>query len=99
MDILHSSATRRLKQNWYFDTLFSKVESIKGNTCTSVFTNGNMAFVDPLQSKSDVSTAALQHMAQVIGYPKTLILDGLGLGTNTLTKGGSLSPIPHGRTK
>ena len=66
---------RRLSDVWYTDTLFSKVKSLKGNTCAQLFTNGSFLWIYPMQSKSEVSDALIMFMEDV-GIPRKLIFDG-----------------------
>ncbi|KAI2489216.1 Reverse transcriptase (RNA-dependent DNA polymerase) [Fragilaria crotonensis] len=74
VDHLHLNR-RRLNGDWFTDTLFSKVISLKGNSCAQVFTNGYYTSVHPLPSKSKVSQA-LTEFADDTGIPDTLISDG-----------------------
>jgi hypothetical protein len=74
VDHLHLNR-RRLNGDWFSDTLFSKVVSIQGNTCSQVFTNGNFTTVHPLVSKGHVAQA-LTEFAYDVGIPDTLLSDG-----------------------
>ena len=73
-DIMQSRL-KRLKGNWYADTMFSNSRSLKGNTCAHVFTNGKFIHLEPITSKSEVGLA-LQSFGQDVGVPETLIFDG-----------------------
>jgi hypothetical protein len=73
-----------LKGDWFTDTLFSKVESLQGNTCAQVFTNGVYTSVHPLSSKSRVAQA-LTEFTDDVGIPDNLTSDGAPeiVGRNT----------------
>lgn len=65
---------RRLLGTWYTDTLFSKVKSLRGNTCAQVITNGAYTRVTPLPSRKYVAQA-LTEMSDDIGIPDVLVAD------------------------
>ncbi len=64
-----------LNVDWFINTLFSKVTSIQGNTCSQIFTNGNFTTVHPLNSKARVAQA-LTEFTDDVGIPDTLLSDG-----------------------
>jgi hypothetical protein len=74
VDHLHLNR-KRLNGDWFTDTLFSKVESIQGNTCAQVFTNGTYTSVHPMSSKSHVAKA-LTEFTDDVGIPDNLTSDG-----------------------
>ena len=74
VDHLHLNR-RRLNGDWFTDTLFSKVVSLKGNVCAQIYTNGNFTSVHPMTSKSRVGVT-LTEFTDDIGIPDTLTSDG-----------------------
>jgi Reverse transcriptase (RNA-dependent DNA polymerase) len=74
----------RLKTRMYLDTMFSKVKSLKGNTCAQVFCDHAFVRVIPMASKAEAG-AALQTFAQDVGIPMELLVDSSGeqVGLNT----------------
>jgi hypothetical protein len=76
-DQAHNRYTRLSTRqgNFYVDTLFSKVKSIRGYTCGNVYTNsiGFRKFF-PMDSKSQ-SPASLQSFIQLVGVPPSLHSD------------------------
>jgi hypothetical protein len=67
---------QRLNVDWFINTLFSKVTSIQGNTCSQIFTNGNFTTVHPLNSKASRVAQALTEFTDDDGIPDTLLSDG-----------------------
>ena len=74
VDHLHLNR-RRLNGDWFSDTLFSKMQSIKGNKCAQVYTNGSFTWVHPMVSKSQIGQS-LTHFSDDIGIPDTLYTNG-----------------------
>jgi hypothetical protein len=67
---------RRLRDTFYMDTLFSKVQSINGHTCAQVITNGQFTRVYPMVSKASEHIArALREFIDDIGVPDELVCD------------------------
>ena len=66
---------RRLDTTFYSDTMFSKVKSLKGNTCAQVFVAEYFVRVHPMPSKANAGRA-LQVLAEDIGVPNQLVIDG-----------------------
>ena len=50
----------RLHGTWYADTLFAKVKSKLGNTCTNVFTQGKFTKVVPMTSRADAGKSLVE---------------------------------------
>jgi len=74
---LLSQRLRRLNTRFYTDTMFAKVgNSLRGNTCAQIFTDGNGAvFVYPMRSKSEAGTQLL-NLIQQVGIPNEMHRDG-----------------------
>ncbi len=74
---LLSQRLRRLNTRFYTDTMFSKIgTSLRGNTCTQIFTDGNGAvFAYPMQSKAQAGDKLLS-LIQQVGIPNELHRDG-----------------------
>ena len=69
---------RRLAVEMFTDTLFSKVKSKRGNTCSQVFgTAGGWARAYPMKLKSQAHEA-LSLLHQREGVPNVMIMDGSG---------------------
>ena len=66
-----------LRGTWYADTLFSKVKSIRGNTCANVFTQGRFTKVVPMTARSDAGLSLLYFMDDV-GITERLVMNGAG---------------------
>jgi hypothetical protein len=66
---------RRLDTTFYSDTMFSKVKSLKGNSCAQVFVADNFIRVHPMTTKSDAGPA-LQVLAEDVGVPNHIVVDG-----------------------
>jgi hypothetical protein len=66
---------RRLKETWFADTMFSKVKSLRGNSCAEVFTNGKFIHLEPMEKKSNAGDA-IGTFAEEVGVPDTLVFDG-----------------------
>jgi len=73
-DILQTRL-RRLNTTFYTDMMFSTVKSLKGNSCTQVFTNGRFIKVVPMSSKAQAGEA-LDTFQQDVGITDRLIFDG-----------------------
>ena len=73
VDHLHLNRYR-LNGDWYTDTLFSKVKSIKGNKCAQVYTNGSFTSVHPMTSNSQIGQT-LTDFSDDVGIPDTLYTD------------------------
>jgi hypothetical protein len=74
---------QRLNRDWFTDTLFSKVASIRGNTCAHIFTNSNFTTVHPLNLKR-VSQVLIK-FTDDIGIADTLLSDGAAEDTGQHT--------------
>ena len=74
---LLSQRHRRFSTRFYTDTMFSKIgPSLRGNTCTQIFTDGNGAvFAYPMKSKSQAGDK-LVSLIQQVGIPNELHRDG-----------------------
>ena len=59
------------------DTMFSKVKSILGNTCTNVFTQGKFTRVVPMSGSTEARKSFCDFTDDV-GIPETLWVDGAG---------------------
>jgi hypothetical protein len=68
---------RRLHTTFYTDTMFSKVQSLRGNRCAQVFTDGRFTAVYPLTSKMHAGDA-LRELTSDVGVPDSLIADLAG---------------------
>ena len=81
---LLSHRFRRLNDVWYSDTAFSTVKSLRGNTCSQVFTNTKAIIAVPMERKSGAGDA-LVTLCNEVGVPNTLIFDNSQeqCGTNT----------------
>jgi hypothetical protein len=67
---------RRIRDTFYMDTLFSKVQSIHGYTCAQVITNGQFTRVYPMVSKASEHIArALREFIDDVGVPDELVCD------------------------
>jgi hypothetical protein len=66
---------RRLDTTFYSNTMFSKIKSLKGNTCAQVFVAENFVQVHPMPTKADAGRA-LQVLAEDIGVLNHLVVDG-----------------------
>jgi hypothetical protein len=73
-DIMQSRL-RRLGGNWYADTMFSRIKSLRGSTCAEVFTNGKFIHLEPMKSKREAGEA-LHAFGDDVGVPDTLIFYG-----------------------
>jgi len=74
---LLSQRLRRLNSRFYTDTMFSKIgNSLRGNSCAQVFTDGNGAvFIYPMKGKSEVGAQLIKFIQQV-GIPNEMHRDG-----------------------
>ena len=74
---LLSQRLKRLNTRFYTDTMFSKIgTSLRGNTCTQIFTDGNGAvFAYPMRSKAQAGDKLLS-LIQQVGIPNELHRDG-----------------------
>ena len=68
---------KRLNTTFHLDEMFSKVKSIRGNVCATVFTDGKFTAVYPLPSKADAGQT-LNEFAQDVGIPEFLVTDLAG---------------------
>eukprot|EP00980_Cylindrotheca_fusiformis_P019228 scaffold6542_cov94-Cylindrotheca_fusiformis.AAC.1 len=73
-DLVRGMEAKQMPGNWYTDTLFSTVKSIRGNTCCQLFTNQRMITTYPMQTKSHAGDA-LDDFIDDVGIPATLIFD------------------------
>jgi hypothetical protein len=64
-----------LNGDFYSDTVFSKVISLRQNKCAQVFAGEGYAWVHPMISKSEAGTA-LKAFAEDVGVPNRLTVDG-----------------------
>ena len=71
---LLSHRYRRLNDVWYTDTAFATVKSLRGNTCSQIFTNTRMVVGVPMESKSEAGTS-LGTLCEEVGVPNTIIFD------------------------
>jgi len=74
---LLSQRLKRLSTRFYTDTMFSKIgTSLRGNTCTQIFTDGNGAvFAYSMKSKSQAGNKLIS-LIQQVGIPNELHRDG-----------------------
>ena len=63
-----------LRGKWYADTLLYKVNSIRGNNYSNVFTQGNFTKVVPTTARSDAGQL-LVDFTDDVGIPKRLVID------------------------
>jgi hypothetical protein len=84
VDHLHLHRNR-LDSAFYTDTLFSKVQSLSGNKCAQVFTNGEYTALYPAVSKSSAGIA-LGHFTDDVGIPDSLTADQAGETTGKHTE-------------
>lgn len=75
---------RRLNTTFYTDTLFSKIQSLRGYKCAQVFTDGRFTIVYPLKTKAHAGNA-LRELSSDVGIPDHLVADLAGehTGPNT----------------
>ncbi len=75
---------KRLNSAFYTDTLFSKVQSLSGNKCAQLFTNGEYTALYPSTSKANAGKA-LGDFTEDVGIPEELTADLAGetTGKNT----------------
>ena len=66
-----------LRGTWYEDTLFSKVKSIRVNTCANLLAQGRFTNVVPMTAQSDAGQSLVDFKNDV-GIPKRLVTDGAG---------------------
>ena len=66
---------RRLDTTFYSDTMFAKVKSLKGNTCSQVFFVENVVRVQLMPTKSDAGIS-LRVFAEDVGVPNYIVVDG-----------------------
>ena len=76
---------KRLNATFYTDTLFSKVQSLRGNKCAQVFTDGRFTAVYPLTTKQHAGDA-LRELTIDVGVPDTLVADQAGEQTGRHTE-------------
>ena len=62
---------------WYADNLFSKVNSIRGNTCANVFTKGRFTNAVLMTARSD-AVQLLVDFTYDVGIPERLVTDSAG---------------------
>ena len=72
VDHLHLNR-HRLNSQWYSDTLFSKVQSLRGMKCAQVYTDGKFTRVYPMESRKQVGQT-LTDITDDIGVPDMLIV-------------------------
>ena len=75
---------RHLNTTFHTDTLFSKVQSLRGHKCAHVIMDGKFTTVYLLQSKAQAGNA-LHEFINNVGIPDSLVADLAGehTGTNT----------------
>ena len=66
---------RRLDTTFYSDTMFAKVKSLKGNTCSQVFVAENFVCVQPMPNKTDAGRS-LRVFDEDVSVPNYIIGDG-----------------------
>ena len=67
---------RRLNTKFYTDTLFMKCKSLKGKTCSQVYTDGEgYVRADPIENKRQTGDT-LGRFLEDVGIPNKLIYDG-----------------------
>ena len=66
-----------LRGKWYADTSFSKVRSIRVNTCPNVFTQGNFTNIVTMIARYDL-VQSLVDFTDDVGIPERLVTDGVG---------------------
>ena len=71
----HMMYYRRLDTTFYSDTMFSKVKSLKGNTCSQVFVANIFVQVQPMPTKSEAGRL-LRVFAEDVGVPNYIVVDG-----------------------
>ena len=67
----------RLNDEFYTDTLFSRVKSLAGNNCAQVFTNGQYTVIYPIENRRQVGTT-LGDFVDDVGIPDKLTADQAG---------------------
>ena len=60
---------------WYADTSLSKFNSIRGNTCTNVFTQGRFTYVVPMTERYDAGQSLID-CTDDVGILERLVTDG-----------------------
>ena len=68
---------KRLNATFYTDTLFSKVQSLRGNKCAQIFTDGKFTAVYPMSTKAKAGDA-LRELSSDVGIPDNLVADLAG---------------------
>ena len=64
-----------LDATFYSDTIFAKVKSVKGNTCSQVVVAETSVQVQPMPTKADAGIL-LQVFAEDVGVPNYIVVDG-----------------------
>lgn len=73
-DVVEFLSKKRLNCRLYSDTLFSKVKSLKQNTCAQVFVTENYVKVHPMRSKQDAGEA-FREFTEDVGAPNEIVVD------------------------
>ena len=74
-----------LRGTWFADTLMSRVQSIRGNKCANIYTQGKFTKVVPMTARSE-SGQSLVDFTDDVGIPEHLVTDGAGEFTGRATE-------------
>ena len=66
---------QRLDTTLYSNTMFAKVKSLKGNTCSQFFVAKHFVRVQPMPTKADAGRS-LRFFAEDVGVPNYIVVDG-----------------------